>query len=119
MSNALFVIQPYRWNGLWVFDDPRVGLEREPFVSGIPEIIDRAVREIPDAEEGFLLIFSASPFPGATVELDRVREELGGHWYRWDAHGMEGWLCPALFHYFETATPKLYAQVQARPHEGA
>jgi hypothetical protein len=115
MSNALFVIQPYRWNGVWVFDDPRVGLEREPFVSGIPEIIDLAVQGIPDAEQGFLLIFSARPFPGATVELDWVREEMGGHWYRWGVHGMEGWLCPALFHYFDTAPPKLYAQVRPRP----
>jgi hypothetical protein len=117
MSNTLFVIQPYRWNGMWVFDDPRVGLVREPFVAGMPEIIDRAVQEIPDAGDGFLLIFSASPFPGATVELDRVREELGGHWYRWAVHAMEGWLCPALFHYFETAPAKLYAQVRPRTAE--
>ena len=48
MQNALFVIEPYQWNGIWVFDDPRVGLVQEPFVSGMPEIIDQAVQEIPD-----------------------------------------------------------------------
>jgi hypothetical protein len=119
MSNALFVIQPYRWKGLWVFDDARVGLEREPFVAGMPEIIDLAVQEIPNAAQGFLLIFSAHPFPGATVELDWVREELGGNWYRWNAHAMEGWLCPALFKYFATAPRKLYAQARPQPPEGS
>src|SRR5947209_8316528 len=117
MKNALFVIQPYEWNGTWVFDDPRVGLDKEPFVAGIPEIIDLAVRDISNAAVGFLLIFSAYPFPGATVELDWVREEIGGHWYRWTAHSMEGWLCPALFHYFESAPRKLYAQ--AKPKSAA
>jgi uncharacterized protein DUF6717 len=108
MNNTLFVIEPYKSNGTWVFDDPRVGLEREPFVAGMPEIIDRAVGDIPNAEAGFTLIFSANPFPGATVELEWVREEVGGHWYRW--MDMEGWLCPALFHYFPTPPPRLYAQ---------
>jgi hypothetical protein len=31
--NALTLITPYRHNGMWVFDDDRVGLVREPFVS--------------------------------------------------------------------------------------
>ena len=39
-ANALLVIQPYRSHGTWVFDDPAVGLVREPFVSGIPQMID-------------------------------------------------------------------------------
>ena len=32
MTNALNVIYPYKCEGLWVFDDPRVGLDKEPFV---------------------------------------------------------------------------------------
>ncbi len=116
MNNALFVIEPYQWNGIWAFDDPRVGLVQEPFVSGMPEIIDRAVQNIPDAENGFVLIFSIHPFPGATIELEWVREEACGNWYRWNE--MEGWLCPALFRYFDTAPPKLYAQVKPKPQPG-
>jgi hypothetical protein len=115
IENALLVIEPYQWHGLWVFDDPRVGLDKEPFVSGMPEIIEQATRDIPNAAEGFVLIFSPQPFPGATVELDWVREESGGNWYRWTATGMEGWLCPALFRYFETAPRKLYAQPKPKP----
>jgi hypothetical protein len=111
--NSLFVIHPYKQRGTWMFDDERVGLQGEPFVSGIPDIIDQVVRDIPDAEAGFTLIFSPEPFPGATVELERVRPEFGGTWYRWTAAGMEGWLCPALFRYFDTAPSRLYCQVKA------
>jgi hypothetical protein len=114
MANALTVIQPYKSNGLWVFDDPAVGLVREPFVAGIPEIIEAAVRDIPDADTGFNLIFSASPFPGQQVELEWLREEYGGNWYRWTATGQEGWLCPALFKYFDAAPRRLYAQAKPR-----
>jgi hypothetical protein len=55
-TNAMHVIHPYRWNGMWVFDDPAVGLVREPLVAGMPEIIDYLVREIPDAHEGFNML---------------------------------------------------------------
>ena len=34
MKNSIFVIKPYKWNGMWVFDDERVGLDKEPFVAG-------------------------------------------------------------------------------------
>ena len=33
MNNSIFVIKPYKWEGLWVFDDANVGLVKEPFVA--------------------------------------------------------------------------------------
>jgi hypothetical protein len=113
MANAMMVIRPYRYEGTWVFDDEQVGLMREPFVSGIPAMIDRLVQAIPNADQGFKLLFSQSPFPGYQAELTLMREEYGGNWYRWDLHKMEGWLCPALFKYFEQAPPKLYCKAEA------
>jgi hypothetical protein len=62
VANAIMVIEPYWSSGTWVFDDPSTGLVREPFVSGIPEMIDALTREIPNAREGFRLLFSGSPF---------------------------------------------------------
>lgn len=97
---------------MWVFDDPEVGLVKEPFVAGIPEMINRAVAAIPDAEKGFLAIFAATPFPGIDLTLERTRAESGGTWYRWTATGQEGWLCPALFRYFPEAPEKLYIQIK-------
>jgi hypothetical protein len=62
--NTIGVIAPYKYEGMWVFDDPRVGLSREPFVAGIDTMIDRLVASIPRAEKGFRffppLLFPAS-----------------------------------------------------------
>jgi hypothetical protein len=112
-SNALMVIAPYWFEGTWVFDDPRVGLVREPFVAGVPEMINHVVATIPGARDGFRLTFSASRFPGHNYEITRVREEDGGHWYRLEDPPMEGWLCPALFKYFEDAPESIYLKVDA------
>ena len=114
--NSLAVIAPYKYEGMWVFDDELVGLVREPFVSGIDTMIDKLVETIPDAEKGFRLIFSATPFPGYTAELIWRREEFGGNWYYSPQFDMEGWLCPALFKYFESAPRQLYGR--AEPKKG-
>ncbi len=47
--NAISVISPYKHHGMWVFDDARVGLVQEPFVSGAGTWIDRVVADIPNA----------------------------------------------------------------------
>jgi hypothetical protein len=113
-GNSIFVISPYRAEGTWVFDDERVGLLREPFVSGIPEMIDRFVARIPNAEKGFRLLFSAGPFPGYEIKLVWRREEYGGNWYFAEQVGAEGWLCPALLKYFEAAPREIYARAEGK-----
>ena len=118
MANAIMVIKPYWHSGTWVFDDDAVGLVREPFVAGVPEMIDRLVRDIPNARNGFRLLFSASAFPGHQASFTRVRGDLGGTWYRREEPPMEGWLCPALFKYFDEAPPTIYVKAEAiRPDE--
>ena len=112
--NAIVAIHPYKAHGMWVFDDAAVGLREEPFVSGADTIIDHMVRDFERPEEGFTLLFSAQPFPGFGLELEWVRADLSGNWYRADAIAMEGWLCPALLRYFETPPPRLYAQFRSR-----
>ena len=116
MANVLTVIQPYWYADTWVFDDESVGLDKEPFVQGIPEMIDYLVKDIPNARSGFMLLFSSQPFAGYQVELTRVREEYGGYWYKAKDEGAEGWLCPALFKYFESAPESLY--IKAEPGRG-
>jgi S-adenosylmethionine synthetase len=105
-TNSIMVIQPYFHAGTWVFDDPAVGLVQEPFVSGIPEMIDHLVQDIANARQGFRLLFSAQPFPGWQQRLVRVREEVPDV-------GMEGWLCPALFKYFCEAPAEFYVKAEA------
>ncbi len=103
MANALMVIAPYWYQGTWVFDDEAVGLNKEPFVAGVPEMINNLVEAIPNARCGFRLIFSSAPFPGYQTELTWVREEYDGNWYKIEGQQMEGWLCPALLRYFDKA----------------
>lgn len=113
-ENSILVIFPYRFESTWVFDDVRAGLVREPFVSGIPEMIDHFVKDIPNAEKGFRLLFSAAPFPGYDIKLVWRREEYGGNWYFSEKLVREGWLCPALFKYFEKAPMEIYAKAEAK-----
>lgn len=113
MSNAIAVIFPYRHNGTWVFDDERVGLVQEPFVSGVPEMIDILVEDIKSVDEGFKLLFSGSPFPGYQAELIWLHEEYNGHWYLWGEKKLSGWLCPALFKYFETQPNRIYCKAES------
>ena len=110
--NAINVIRPYRAEGMWVFDDAAVGLVQEPFVSGADVIIDQLVASIPDATSGFNLVFSAEPFPGFQIRFEWRRAEMGGNWYFSPDLDAEGWLCPALFRYFDGAPPEIYIQIR-------
>ena len=115
LGNSILAIAPYWAEDLqtWVFDDDSVGLVREPFVSGVPEMINHLVSDIPNARDGFRMTFSASPFPGYVNSLSWVHEEYGGNWYKMNEEPhLEGWLCPALFHYFRGAPKKLYVAAE-------
>jgi hypothetical protein len=48
----------------------------------------------------------------AQRKLEGGREEFGGNWYQADEPPMEGWLCPALFRYFETAPAELFVKAE-------
>src|SRR5262245_34422069 len=100
---------------MWVFDDPRVGLDKEPFVSGADKLMDLLVVGIPDAERGFRLLFSATPFPAFAASFQWRREEFGGNWYFSPAYNMEGWLCPALFKYFDKAPKEIFVRAEPLP----
>ncbi len=114
MSNFLQVIFPYKYEGVWVFDDADKGLDREPFVFGADTILDWMVVDIPEAESGFKLLFSHSPFPGHQAKGEWVREEVGGNWYRLEDPPIEGWLCPALLEYFDSPPREIYAKAEAK-----
>lgn len=109
------VIAPY-WleeAGTWVFDDPTTGLKQEPFVEGVPEMIPH-VAELPEARHGFRLLFSSAPFPGFQRKLTRLRQDLSGWWYSSDDPPAEGWLCPAMFRYFDDAPEEIYVKAEAK-----
>ncbi|MDR1282426.1 MAG: hypothetical protein LBK99_16630 [Opitutaceae bacterium] len=118
MSNVLHTIYPYKdgprtiVGGDWVFDDEHHGLVAEPFILGAELVIDLAAKGIPDAENGFKLVFSTQAFPGA-FHARRIALELGGATYEVigqdeDGVPLTGWLCPALHHYLPEPPESLY-----------
>ncbi|WP_298860412.1 DUF6717 family protein [uncultured Gimesia sp.] len=113
-ENAIMVIAPYQHQGTWVFDDSSAGLVQEPFVAGVPEMIDVIVADIPNADEGFRLIFSAKPFPEYQKKLIWLRGDSGGNYYRFEDSEMEGWICPAMFKYYKTAPLELYVKAEPK-----
>jgi len=110
MNNSVFVIKPYWHLGTWCFDDEAHGLVAEPFVSGAPEIITEMVKDIPDAKEGFKMLFSDKPFPEYQIKLVWMKSEYEGNWYKDSASGKEGWLCSALNLFYPKAPKTLYAK---------
>lgn len=114
IMNAIRMIVPYKYQGMWVFDDERVGLHREPFVAGADVALDLMTADIPNAASGFVLLFSDQPFPGYQYEFHWKRPEYGGNWYYSPQFDREGWLCPALLRYFEEPPKRLYVQVKPR-----
>lgn len=118
MNNSMMSLKVYldQQTRLWSFDDERVNLLREPFVCGIGDIIDNLVKNINDAETGFRMTFSASRFPGCTLQLNKIEDKDGGSgtWYSVEGNKTkEGWLCPALFQYFEKAPTEIFVQAEA------
>tara|TARA_R110001592_G_scaffold114605_3_gene314569 strand:+ start:440 stop:1078 length:639 start_codon:yes stop_codon:yes gene_type:complete len=125
-------IEPYMCHGEWAFDDDTTGLVQEAFVCGMSEILDFCLEDSGiDPEEvgdGFKLTFSKDKWPDSTHSLTWLGDSEGGNDYELDSEcrnltihnsdrrydvpeGMKGWLCPALYHYFDDAPEKIYLSV--------
>ena len=44
----------------------------------------------------------------------RLANGMGGNWYATDEPPMEGWLCLALFRYFDMEPPELYVKAEEK-----
>ena len=111
--NTINVIKPYKWHGIWVFDDPAKEINKEPFVAGADAVLDYLSATLNSNSESFLLLFSDTQFPGHTHKAIWQREDEGGNWYQLAA--MQGWLCPALLKYFDDAPSVIYLQCKQEP----
>lgn len=113
VEGRVFMIKPYRSLDTWVFDDPAVGLVKEPFVLGADSLLDFLTEEIPNSDKGFLLFFSANPMPGDCLSLEWRRKDMDGHWYYCRELGFEAWLCSALHLYYPSAPQMLFFQARS------
>lgn len=116
-GNQINTIYPYRTKGGWAFDDADVGLKGEPFIAGIPAIIDKVVGK----RDSFTAHISHSPIPKHTLKLvavkapeeaDTLEKELNNGWYEMDGTGMVGWLCPATLKYFKDYPKEIYVKIE-------
>ena len=78
-------------------------------------MIDALVAGIPNADKGFRLTFSSKPFPDFQKKLTWVRGDMDGNFYKIDDPPMEGWICPAMFRYYDKAPPELYVKADPLP----
>ena len=116
--NAINIIYPYKENNTWFFDDQHTGLKHEAFILGTSELIDVLVKKfnVPNAESGFKLTFSANPFPEFHAKVDHLtKDEYGmGNWfiYTTKLYEIEFWLCPAMYKYLNPAPKEIYVKVE-------
>ena len=126
-NNAILELQPY-WTGTtWAFDDHRVGLIEEPFVLGADQMITEVLKakraNMDSVKQGFRMQFSSNRFPQSDITIQFVREEAGGAWYTVcdSTHEsmqllvdskFQGWLCPAMYHYFASAPAHIYMRAE-------
>lgn len=118
-QNAIHSLVVYRHGRDWVFDDKEKGIVKEPFVSGIDTMLDMLTKDIPGAKCGVQIRFSASPFPGSQIHLERTyepKQKQDGTWYFCPELNEPGWLCAVLYCYFETAPITIYVQLQSIEH---
>jgi hypothetical protein len=123
-NNSILVIHVYYLNGLWVFDDARVGLTAEPFVGGADDFIDhllklKGIRE-EAVKKGFNAIFSKQEFRGADAQINFTCFANQGTVYtpvnvpdfrnKFGTHDL--WLCPALNLYFKDSPEGIWVSVQ-------
>ncbi len=106
MKNFIISINVFLDKGLWVFDDDRVGLQKEPFVSGADTLIDKLAQ----GKEEIQLIFSDKKFPGSKIKIERMKEQryTTGTEYFCEELSHELWLCPALNLYYPISPEEIY-----------
>lgn len=89
----------------WVFDDPKVGLDKEAFVAGADSLLDI----ISQGKDQVLVNFSSKEFPGYKLKLDYVsgNKTEGAHYYCKELN-QPLWLCPAHGLYFSKSPKNIY-----------
>ena len=107
--NTIMFLDIRRSGGTWIFDDAARGVVAEPFVSGIPAMIDHMVEQalglrIDEAR----IYFSETPFPGHMHVWKWLSEEWGGNWYKDILTDRVGWLCPCMYKFFAEAPEYIY-----------
>lgn len=112
--NEITIINPYWKHGTWCFTDDTIGVVDEAFVAGADTVISYLVRDIPNASQGFRLMFSENPFPEHDIVATHVESDgYSGNFYKFEEKDITiiFWLCGCLLKYFDTAPKQIYVKV--------
>ena len=74
-------------------------------------MIDHCIHKYGDtSKDKHTITFADLDFPGAQAKLKKTKAEHAGAWYQMSTEGalLEGWLCPAPHHYFESMPEEIY-----------
>jgi len=107
-NNSIFTIHPYKWSNGWVFDDERVGLDKEAFVAGADTLLDM----VSNGRDSVTALFSRGWFPTSQFKLTFMHGDETGSVYWCEELSHELWLCPALFLYYPEAPKTIHLQVK-------
>lgn len=118
-ENVMNIIFPYRHNDIWFFDDKSKGLKGEPFVLGIPKMIDIVLELQGIRTDLAIFTFSRNNFPNSHGYLQKGYEDSGGCWYgvgscKFGNIDETGWLCPATLLYFKDFPERIYFKIDKR-----
>ncbi len=110
-----------RWNtytSSWCFDIPVMGIENEPFVSGMDDIIDKQLlgaKKLDKAKKRGICVLFSGAFSkpenfehGYYFNIKKQKEDNGGCWYCEPKSKYEGWLCPNLYQFFAKAPETIH-----------
>jgi hypothetical protein len=121
MNNSMLALQLYRDAGTWCFTDESRNLTNEPFVLGIPAIIDKVIQDNEIDPHNPTVIFSENEFPQCQGYLAYEIFEQGGVWYslqelhkpyKHPGGTLRGWLCPATLKFFPCHPKRIYFKLE-------
>lgn len=98
----------------WAFDDPRREIVREPFVEGMPQIIDLLIEESSFPRALFTLGICDQLYSGAQISLTYDRSEAGGAWYTCPQYDLSGWFSHRLYDYYDAPPQTLYLATKVK-----
>jgi hypothetical protein len=111
--NSIMFLDIRKTGSTWIFDDASRGVVAEPFVQGIPAMIDQVILDtLGGPRNNVRIFFSAQQFPGSSARWDWLLEECGGNWYADVTAKKVGWLCPCLGKYFAVAPAAIHLRVE-------
>lgn len=131
---GVHTIRPFKKDGRWVFrKDGRVwdmapaqltDVALSPVVIGADRMIlaGCGLKNIPNPENGFLVLFSEQWFPGCDVKLTFKENKYDGWLYDVTSENLQGlmpgqgaWLCPYMTMYYKEPPQTIFLKMEPDP----